>query len=112
MNTFNGLGLHLGNLSLLSHAKTRSISAENPTGEKGGGGMAADGPGAEAATDLGQGWKVAPASKIKAGETSSLRTSRDPAQSNRSGWRRPPHRVSLWVMQKSSGAVSLRSTFA
>ena len=32
---FNGLGLHLGNLSRLSTAETRSISAENPTGEKG-----------------------------------------------------------------------------
>lgn len=34
MNTFNGLGLGLGNLPMLSKAKTRSISAENPTGEK------------------------------------------------------------------------------
>ena len=31
---FNGLGLGLGNLSRLSTAKTRSISAENFTGEK------------------------------------------------------------------------------
>jgi hypothetical protein len=35
MAAFNGLGLHLGNLSRLSDAKTRSISAENPTGEPG-----------------------------------------------------------------------------
>ena len=33
---FNGLGMSLGNLSRLSNAKTRSISAENFTGEKGG----------------------------------------------------------------------------
>ena len=34
MNEFNGLGPGLGNLSRLSTAKTRSISAENPTREK------------------------------------------------------------------------------
>ncbi len=38
--SFNGLGLHLGNLSRLSSAKSRSISAENVYGEKGRGGMA------------------------------------------------------------------------
>ena len=32
---FNGLDLHLGNLSRMSNAETRSISAENPAGEKG-----------------------------------------------------------------------------
>ena len=37
---FNGLGVHLSNLSRLSNAKTRSISAENFNGEKGKGGMA------------------------------------------------------------------------
>ena len=54
MGKFNGLGLHLGNLSRLSNAQTRSISAENPTGEKGKGGMAQERFGAKAATDLGQ----------------------------------------------------------
>ena len=49
---FNGLGLGLGNLSRLSNAKTRSISAENFTGEKGRGGMASEGTGAKAARDL------------------------------------------------------------
>ena len=44
---FNGLGMGMGNLSRLSHAKTRSISAENMTGEKGKGGMATKGTGAE-----------------------------------------------------------------
>ena len=58
--SFNGLGMGLGNLSRLSNAKTRSISAENFTGEKGRGGMATQGTGAEAARDLGQGWKVSP----------------------------------------------------
>ncbi len=50
----------LGNLALLSDAKTRSIGPENPTGEKGKGGMAklGEGSASHAAGDLGQGWKV------------------------------------------------------
>ena len=63
--TFDGLGLGLGNLSRLSRAKTRSISPENFTGEKGKGGMAVEGTGAKAARDLGQGWKVSPSVRIK-----------------------------------------------
>lgn len=66
---FNGLGLNLGNLPLLSNAKTRSISPENPTGEKGKGGMATDGTGKAASRDLGQGWKVSPSVKIMPGQT-------------------------------------------
>jgi hypothetical protein len=69
MSTSNGLGLNLGTLSLLSHAKSRSISPENFTGEKGKGGMATEGLGKAAAGDLGQGWKISPAVAIKAGET-------------------------------------------
>ncbi len=68
----NGLGLDLGSLSRLSHARTRSISPENFTGEKGKGGMATDGTGAKPARDLGQGWKISPSIKIKAGETVTL----------------------------------------
>ncbi len=68
MNGFNGLGMHLGNLSRLSKARTRSLSAENPTGEKGRGGMATDGLGARAARDLGRGWKISPAIEIAPGE--------------------------------------------
>ena len=37
---FNGLGTDIGNLFRLSHAKSRSISPENFTGEKGKGAMA------------------------------------------------------------------------
>ncbi|MGE5357499.1 MAG: glycoside hydrolase family 172 protein [Bacteroidales bacterium] len=65
----NGLGVSMGNLSRLSHAKSRSISPENFTGEKGKAGMATDGTGAKAARDLGQGWKISPSVRIKAGET-------------------------------------------
>src|SRR5438094_10511168 len=63
-SSYNGLALGIGNLSRLSHAKTRSISPENLTGEKGKGGMATMGTGAQAARDLGQGWKVSPSVKI------------------------------------------------
>ena len=72
MAEFNGLGMNMGNLSRLSHAKTRSISPENFTGEKGKGGMATEGMGAGCARDLGQGWKISPCVKIKAGETFEL----------------------------------------
>jgi len=40
MEPFNGLGVQLGNLARLSDAESRSISPENPTGEKGKGAMA------------------------------------------------------------------------
>jgi hypothetical protein len=68
----NGLGMSLGNLSRLSHAKTRSISPENFAGEKGKAGMALEGTGAKAARDLGQGWKISPSIQIKPGETFTL----------------------------------------
>ena len=73
--SFNGLGMNLGNLSRLSLAQTRSITAENVYGEKGRGGMAKvsatpqaevvkigqkwDGPNT-CARDLGRTWKVRP----------------------------------------------------
>ena len=72
MSKFNGLGLHLGNLSRLSGAKSRSISPENFTGEKGKGAMATEGTGAKSARDLGPGWKISPSAIIKAGETFTL----------------------------------------
>ena len=69
---FNGLGLDLGNLSRLSNARSRSISPENFTGEKGKGGMSTDGPAANAARGLGQGWKVSPYVIIQPGDTFTL----------------------------------------
>jgi hypothetical protein len=72
MSQFNGLGLGLGGLSRLSAAQTRSISAENFTGAKGQGGRATAGTGAQAARDLGPGWKVSPSVKIAAGATFTL----------------------------------------
>jgi hypothetical protein len=69
---FDGLGLHLGNLARLSNAESRSVSAENPTGAKGGGGRATEGTGAVAARDLGQGWKVSPSIDIAGRSTVTL----------------------------------------
>ncbi len=77
---FNGLGMNMGNLYRLSDAKTRSISPENFTGEKGKGGMATpedkDTPNlansANAARELGQGWKVNPNVRIQPGQTLTL----------------------------------------
>ena len=72
MSIFNGLGLGLGNLSRLSDARSRSISAENFSGEKGKGGMATEGTGAECARDLGQGWKISPSVMIEPKQTFTL----------------------------------------
>lgn len=70
--SFNGLHMHLGNLSRLSAARTRSISPENFSGEKGAGGMATEGTGAAAAEGLGRGWKISPSVSIGAGQTFTL----------------------------------------
>ncbi|MEN6454494.1 MAG: glycoside hydrolase family 172 protein [Prolixibacteraceae bacterium] len=77
---FNGLDMNMGNLYRLSDAKTRSISPENFTGEKGKGGMAVPSEkdnlntanASHAARDLGQGWKVNPFIIIKPGQTFTL----------------------------------------
>jgi hypothetical protein len=76
--SFNGLDMGLSNLSRLSDAKTRSISPENFTGEKGRGGMADPikqkgqrnvANAANEADELGVGWKVNPFIIINPGET-------------------------------------------
>jgi hypothetical protein len=77
---YNGLVTGLGDICRMSDAKTRSISPENFTGEKGKGGAARIEDGdrvnvanaANAARDLGQGWKVNPFIRIKPGETFTL----------------------------------------
>lgn len=68
MSDFNGIDLNLSNLFRLSDAKTRSISPENFTGEPGGGGAAIEGTGAQAARDLGKGWKISPSVKLAPAE--------------------------------------------
>ncbi|MCL1922217.1 MAG: DUF2961 domain-containing protein [Kiritimatiellaeota bacterium] len=70
---FNGIGTGMGNLFRLSDAKTRSVSPENFTGEKGKAAMAGEeGSAWHAARDLGQGWKVSPFVRIKAKDTFTL----------------------------------------
>ena len=66
---YNGLGSNLSNLWRLSNAKSRSISAENFTGEKGKGGMAVTGTAESCARELGVGWKVSPSVNISSGQT-------------------------------------------
>ncbi len=65
---------NLKSLYQLSDAKTRSISPENFTGEKGKGGMATleEGTAAKQARELGQGWKVNPYIRIRPNETFTL----------------------------------------
>jgi hypothetical protein len=77
--SFIGLQPGLGSLPLLGRGRTRSVSAENPTGEKGKGGMAIPNPSepkpaasARAADNLGQGWKVRPFIRLNARQTATL----------------------------------------
>jgi Protein of unknown function (DUF2961) len=67
-----GLSVSLANLYQVSAAESRSISPENFTGEKGKGGMATNGSGRHAASELGQDWKVSPSVWIKPGTTFTL----------------------------------------
>lgn len=71
-----GLNFGLGGLPLITDAKTRSISAENPTGEKGKGAMVKPGDPNQrnwsATAHLGKGWKTRPFLFPKAGETVTL----------------------------------------
>jgi hypothetical protein len=69
---FDGLGMHLGNLARLSKAQSRSISAENPDGAVGRGGMATEGSGAYFARDLGRGWKISPSIRLDSQGTAVL----------------------------------------
>ncbi len=68
----SGLNPSLENLYQVSAAESRSISPENFTGEKGRAGMATNGTGSHASSELGQGWKVSPSVGIKAGTTFTL----------------------------------------
>ena len=62
MSLFDG---HLGDISRILEARSRSISPENFSGEKGKGGMATEGTGAYPARELGRGWKISPSIEIE-----------------------------------------------
>jgi hypothetical protein len=72
MEQFDGLGVHLGNLSRLSSAQSRSISAENRTGGRGAGGGDSEGVASKAAQDLGRGWKLSPCLTLEPGSVTTL----------------------------------------
>ena len=69
---YSGMESGLSNLYQVSEARSRSISPENFTGAKGGGGLAVSGTGAAAGRDLGQGWKISPSVVIQPGNTFTL----------------------------------------
>jgi hypothetical protein len=60
----SGLGMSMGTMPMITNAKTRSISAENPNGEPGMGG--------KAASNLGVGRKGRPCIDLKQGEVTTL----------------------------------------
>ena len=62
----------MSSLSKMQNIRTRSVSPENFTGEKGAGGQAVEGTGASCARDLGRGWKVSPSVQIEPGKTFTL----------------------------------------
>lgn len=66
-------------LPRLSNAQSRSISAENPTGEKGGGAQATP-DAASPASALGRGWKVRPCITLPASDTATLAEIQGPGQ--------------------------------
>jgi len=61
-----------GYLWKLKNSSSRSITPENPTGEKGKGGAATEGTAAEKAIELGVGWKINPFIYIQPHETAVL----------------------------------------
>ena len=71
MDDFNGINFGLGSLPLLSNAKSRSISAENPEGDTGEGGREI--PDASSpASKLGKGWKVRPCITLAKNSTTNI----------------------------------------
>lgn len=71
MDGLHLLNLGLGTLPLLSSAETRSISAENPNGERGGGAKAEPDEN-NPASMLGKGWKVRPCITLDPGSVTTL----------------------------------------
>ena len=71
---YHGLENNMGNICRLSNALSRSICAENKTGEKGKGGMAVIDPSRKnhSSRDLGTGWKIMPLVVIKSKEVYEL----------------------------------------
>ncbi len=74
IRTFFRMDSGLQTLFLQREAESRSISAENPDGSRGGGGQAPaettlHAPSAHHARELGTGWKISPCRPVRAGDT-------------------------------------------
>ena len=69
---FSGISNSMDTIFLLSDAKTRSLSAENPDGAPGRGGSAITGTGELCAAGLGQGWKISPSIRLPAGQVTEV----------------------------------------
>ncbi len=105
MAGFDGLGMNLGTLARLSRAKSRSLSAENFTGEKGAGGMATEGRGATHASPLGgQGWKVSPCISIEPGEVREIADIEGPGAIQQI-WMTPDRPLALHASCASTGTA-------
>ncbi|MCK9221022.1 MAG: DUF2961 domain-containing protein [Limnochordia bacterium] len=72
MRVFPGLNFGLGTLPLLDDAETRSITAENPKGEKGAGAQAVPPKEGWPCSKLGKGWKVRPCIPLPKGTTATI----------------------------------------
>ena len=103
---FNGLGLGMGNLYLLSNAESRAITAENLTGEPGGGARAV--PSTEitrnynnqsrASIELGEGWKVNPRLHFLPGETLTIADIEGPGVINHIWFANAIKDISRWMI--------------
>lgn len=62
----------LHNITTKKNIRSFSLTAENPTGEKGKGGMATEGTMAYQARELGQGWKINPYINIEGGKKANI----------------------------------------
>ena len=71
LETVMNIPFGMGSLAYLADVKSRSISAENPDGAKGGGAKAVP-TDEQAAGLLGKGWKVRPCITLPAGSTTTL----------------------------------------
>ena len=93
---FDGLQCNMGNLFRVSNARTRSISSENKTGAKGGGGqeevsLDVEGNPTGPARDLGKGWKCKAWEPVPPGVTLQLADIEGPGAIQQI-WMCPPER--------------------
>jgi hypothetical protein len=72
-----GLG-SLTDLARISEARSRAVTPENLTGEKGAAAAGTEGTGKHASRDLGKGWKVSPSVVIKAHSTFTMADIKEP----------------------------------